>query len=413
MLIKTILNKTYPVKGFVFGKVSLEKDTIVIEVSPRKRSKAICSCCEQAAPTYDHLKERRFKFIPIWGIKVEFLYRPRRVECPKDGVKVEKIPWADGKSPVCEPFKVFLAHWAKSLSWKEVAQQFKVSWLNVFESVQYVVDYGLNHRCLDNVKALGIDEIQYQRGHKYLTLVYQIDANCRRLLFVGRNRTAKTLLRFFFRFGKERTQQLQVICSDLWKPYLKIVKRKASNAIHILDRFHVMKYLNHAVDQTRRAETAQLKHDGYEPILEKSRWCLLKNKKNQKTSQIAKLKELVQYNLKTMRCYLLKEAFQQFWTYKARWAAEQFLKIWITRAMRSKLPELKKVAKRLRKHQALLLNYFSFKERVSNGIVEGFNLKAKLTMRKSFGFKRFETIEVALYHTLGNLPMPPATHRFY
>lgn len=413
MLIKTILNKTYPVKGFVFGKVSLEKDTIVIEVSPRKQSKAICSYCEQAAPTYDHLKERRFKFIPIWGIKVEFLYRLRRVECPKDGVKVEKIPWADGKSPVCEPFKLFLAHWAKSLSWKEVAQQFKVSWLNVFESVQYVVNYGLNNRCLDNVKALGIDEIQYQRGHKYLTLVYQIDANCRRLLFVGRNRTAKTLLRFFFRFGKKRTQQLQVICSDLWKPYLKIVKRKASDAIHILDRFHVMKYLNHAVDQTRRAETAQLKHDGYEPILEKSRWCLLKNKKNQKTSQIARLKELVQYNLKTMRCYLLKEAFQQFWTYKARWAAEQFLKTWITRAMRSKLPELKKVAKRLRKHQALLLNYFSFKERVSNGIVEGFNLKAKLTMRKSFGFKRFETIEVALYHTLGNLPMPPATHRFY
>ena len=81
--------------------------------------------------------------------------------------------------------------------------------------------------------------------------------------------------------------------------------------------------------------------------------------------------------------------------------------------MRSKLPELKKVAKRLRKHQKLLLNYFSVKERVSNAVVEGFNLKAKLTMRKSYGFKRFETLELALYHTLGNLPEPPATHRFY
>lgn len=81
--------------------------------------------------------------------------------------------------------------------------------------------------------------------------------------------------------------------------------------------------------------------------------------------------------------------------------------------MRSKLPEIKKVAKRLRKHQELLLNYFSFKERLSNGIVEGFNLKAKLTMRKFFGFKRFETVEIALFHTLGDLPDPPATHRFY
>jgi len=326
---------------------------------------------------------------------------------------VEHILWADGKSPICKPFKIFLAHWAKYLSWLEVSRQFRVSWKNVFHSVQYVVEYGLKHRNLDNVKSIGIDEIQYLVGHKYLTLVYQIDSSCRRLLFVGRNRSAKTLLRFFHNFGKERCKQLQAICSDLWKPYLKVVKHKVPDAIHILDRFHVMKYMGDAVDETRRAETAQLKRDGYEPILEKSRWCLLKNKKNQKTSQLAKLRELVQYNLKTVRCYLLKEAFQHFWTYKTRWGAERFLNTWTTRAMRSRLPEMKKVAKRLRKHQELLLNYFSVKERLSNGVVEGFNLKAKLTMRKSFGFRTFESIEVALYHTLGNLPEPPATHRFY
>lgn len=413
MLIKTILNKTYPVKGFVYGKVSLLNNAIVVELTSRKNSRAICSCCHQPAPTYDHLKDRLFKFIPLWGIEVNLHYRPRRVDCRQDGVKVEFLPWADGKSSICQPFKLFLAHWAKILSWKDVARQFKVSWQHVFESVQYLVDYGLKHRCLDNVRALGVDEIQFQRGHKYLTLVYQIDSTCRRLLFIGKDRSVKTLLRFFYRFGRQRCQQLEVICSDLWKAYLKVIKRKIPECVHILDRFHVMKYLNDAVDQTRRAETSQLKHDGYEPILEKSRWCLLKNKRNQKTSQLARLRELVQYNLKTIRCYLLKEAFNHFWTYKTRRGAGHFLKTWLTRAMRSKLPELKKVAKRLRKHQHLLLNYFSFKERFSNGIVEGLNLKAKLTMRKSFGFKRFKTIEVALYHTLGHLPEPPVTHRFY
>lgn len=413
MLIKTLLNDCYPVKGFVFGKVSLQDDTISIEIESRKRSKAICSCCRQQAATYDHLKERRFKFIPIWGYKVEFIYRPRRVACLKDGIRVEQMPWANGKSPVCTPFNIFLSHWAKLLSWKEVAQQFKVSWQNVFESIQYVVDYGLTHRCLDNVTALGIDEIQYQRGHNYLTLVYQIDSSCRRLLFVGKDRTVKTALRFFYRFGKQRSQQIKVICSDLWKPYLKVIKRKIPECIHILDRFHIMKYLNKAVDNTRRTEVAQLKRDGYEPILEKSRWCLLRNKKNRKTYHLAKLRELVQYNLKTMRCYLLKESFQHLWSYKTRWGAERFLKIWLTRAMRSRLPELKKVAKSLRKHQNLLLNYFSIKERFSNGIVEGLNLKAKLTMRKSFGFKSFKIAELALYHTLGHLPEPPITHRFY
>lgn len=155
------------------------------------------------------------------------------------------MPWANGKSSICEPLKLLLAHWAKQLSWKQVADEFKVSWAHVFEAVEYVVKYGLANRILDNVKAIGIDEIQYLKGRKYLTLVYQIDAGCRRLLYIGKDRRVKTLLRFFYRFGKERTQQIQVVCSDLWKPYLKVVKRKISNAaLHILDRFHIKQYLN-------------------------------------------------------------------------------------------------------------------------------------------------------------------------
>ena len=88
-----------------------------------------------------------------------------------------------------------------------------------------------------------------------------------------------------------------------------MIKRKLSDAVHILDRFHVAQYLNEAVDKTRRQETVQLKRDGFKVILEKSRWCLLKNKKNQKPSQLARLSDLLHYNLKTARCYLLKEAF--------------------------------------------------------------------------------------------------------
>lgn len=414
MLIKTLLNKCYPIKGFVYGdQVRLEGKSVVVNIQARKNSRGLCPQCQEPSPGYDHLESRRFRFVPLWGYVVEFLYAPRRIQCPRHGIAVESLPWAAGKSPITQPFKLFLAHWAKRLSWKDVAVQFHVSWLNVFESVKHVVAYGLKARDLEGIRSLGVDEIQYLRGHKYLTLVYQVDKTCRRLLFIGKDRRVKTLLRFFYRFGKERSQKIRAICSDLWKPYLKVIKRKLPQALHILDRFHIMKYLNEAVDNTRRRETAQLRRDGYEPILEKSRWCLLKNKCNQTRSQLAKLKELVQYNLKTMRAYLLKEAFQHFWTYQTRWGAERFLKDWLSRAMHSRLPEIKKVAKRLRKYQHLLLNYFSLKERLSNGIVEGFNLKAKLTMRKSFGFRSFNTLEVALYHALGNLPEPQLTHRFY
>jgi transposase len=413
MLIKTLLNECYPIKGFVYeDQVRLEGKIVVVSIHRRKNSKGLCSRCQEPSPGYDRLGARRFRFVPLWGYIVEFLYAPRRVQCPRHGIVVEALPWADGKSPITQPFKLFLAHWAKHLSWKGVSVQFQVSWRNVYDSVKHVVAYGLKHRELEGIRSLGVDEIQYARGHKYLTLVYQVDKFRRRLLFIGKDRRVKTLLRFFYRFGKERSQKIVAIFSDLWKPYLKVIKSKLPQALHILDRFHIMGYLNDAVDNTRRQETYQLRKDGYEPILEKSRWCLLKNKCNQTRSQLAKLKELVHYNLKTMRAYLLKEAFQHLWSYHTRWGAERFLKEWLTRAMRSRLPKIKKVAKSLRKHQHLLLNYFSLKERLSNGIVEGFNLKAKLTMRRSFGFRSFNALEVALYHTLGDLPEPQLAHRF-
>jgi transposase len=151
-------------------------------------------------------------------------------------------------------FKLFLSYWAKHLSWSTVAELFKVQWYHVFEAVEWVVEYGLKHRCLENIKAIGIDEIQYRTGHVYLTLVYQIDFLCRRLLYVGKDRTAKSLLRFFHLFGQVRTSSLEVVCSDMWKPYLKVIAKKVPQAINILDRFHIMKKFNEAIDNTRRKE---------------------------------------------------------------------------------------------------------------------------------------------------------------
>lgn len=199
----------------------------------------------------------------------------------------------------------------------------------------------------------------------------------------------------------------------MWKPYLKVIRKKAPLAINILDRFHIMKKFNEAIDNTRRQEARQLENDGFEPILKHSRWCLLKNKKNQKESQLAKLKELMKYNLKSVKCMLLREAFQQFWNYKSSYWAKRFFDQWIEKVNHSNLDEMKKVAKTLKRHEQLIFNWFKTKERFSNSIVEGFNNKAKLTMRKAYGFKQFPSIEVALYHQLGDLPLPVLTHSFF
>lgn len=417
MQLKTILNRVQKFKSFVYGAVywieGTKEPTVEVELHPRRNSRPICSGCGHRRPGYDRLLIRRFEFIPMWGIKVFFLYAPRRVDCPVCGVRVERMPWVAGKHRLTEAYAWFLAGWARRLSWKEVAVSFRTTWDHVFHSVEMAVSWGRAHRDLSGIEAIGIDEIQWQRGHRYLTLVYQIDADCRRLLWIGKKRKVKTLLGFFRWFGKERTKGLRYICSDMWKPYLKVIAKKAEHVIHILDRFHIMAHLSKAIDEVRAQETRELKEKGYDPVLTKTRWLLLKRPENLTENQETKLADLLQYNLRSIRSYLLKEEFQLFWSYASPYWAGQFLDKWCTKTMRSKIDPMKKVARRLRKHRPLLLNWFRAKGQFSSGIVEGFNNKAKLTTRKAYGFRTFYAAEIALYHTLGALPVPKSTHIFF
>jgi transposase len=417
MHVKTILNRIQKFKSFVYSAVRwIEgpggEPAIEAELRPRTNARARCSICGGEAPGYDRLPERRFEFVPLWGIRVYFRYAPRRVDCPECGVRVEQMPWASGKRQLTEAYAWFLSGWAKRLSWKEVAQVFHTSWEQVFRAVERAVEWGRAHQDLSGVKAIGVDEIAAWKGHKYLTLVYQIDSHCKRLLWIGEKRTVKTLLQFFRWFGKERSQTLDYICSDMWKPYLKVIAKKAGQAVHILDRFHIMAHLSKAIDEVRAQETKELKEKGYEPILSKTRWLLLKRPEHLTEKQETRLADLVQYNLKSIRSYLLKEEFQLLWSYTAPYWAGRFLDTWCTKTMRSKIEPMKKVARMLRRHRPLLLNWFRAKGQLSSAVVEGFNNKAKLTTRKAFGFRTYHAMEIALYHALGSLPEPNFTHRF-
>ena len=294
-----------------------------------------------------------------------------------------------------------------------MAVAFRTSWDHVFHSVEMAVTWGRAHRDLSGIEAIGVDEIAWQRGHTYLTLVYQIDTGCRRLLWIGRERKTKTLLAFFHWLGKTRTGELKHVCSDMWRPYLKVIAKKAGHALHILDRFHIMAQMSKAIDEVRAQESRQLKREGYEPILTNTRWLLLKRPENLTPRQEPKLAELLRYNLKAVRSYLLKEDFQQFWSYTSPYWAGRFLDSWCTRTMRSKIDPMKKVARQLRRHRPLLLNWFRAKGEFSSGVVEGFNNKAKLTTRKSYGFRTYHATEIALYHALGALPVPETAHEFF
>ena len=193
MLVTTLLNHVEKYKSFVYDKVGWSEDqkSLEVHVRPRSNSRPVCSGCGCPASRYGHTREeRRFRYVPLWKIPVYFLYRMRRVNCPRCGVKVEQVPWSqDGKSPRTKSWSWFLAAWAKRMSWKETADVFETSWQTVFRSIRFAVYWGLVHVDFSGVEAIGIDEIARRKGHRYMTLIYQIDGGKKRLLYVARERT--------------------------------------------------------------------------------------------------------------------------------------------------------------------------------------------------------------------------------
>ena len=277
MLIKTLLNKVEHFKSFVFDKARLTIidgcDAVVIDIKPRKNSKPECPECGRRGKIHDTLPDRLFEYVPFLIFKFFFRYSPLRVKCPFHGVKVEAMPWAYGKERTTISYQVYLARWARRLSWKETAEIFRTSWDSVYRAVRFVVHFGLAHRNLENVTEIGVDEIAVFKGHKYMTLVYQINAGAKRLLWCGMERRTKTLLRFFREFGKERSHKLKFVCSDMWPPYLKVIAKKAPSALNILDRFHIMRKFNEAIDEIRRGEAKLFKAQKQENVLERGVGC--------------------------------------------------------------------------------------------------------------------------------------------
>ena len=296
MRLRTVLNKLVDFKGFVIVKecLLLTEDgmELEIEIRPRTNSRARCSHCNSPASIYDHLGVRRFRFPALWSIPVFLVYCMRRVQCFDCGVKVEAVPWSIGKSPVTKMLAFQLSDWAKLLSWQEVCERFHVNWRQVYCSVKYVVDWGLAHRDLYGVEAIGIDEIQFGKGHQYLTVVYQLCGKTRRLLYVGQRRDAAALQAFFDSAGVLWCGAIKYVCTDMWRAYLKVVREKLPDAMNVLDRFHIVKLLNDAVDKVRRTENRELQAQGIE-VLKGLKYIFLKRPENMTDHQQKQLQKVM------------------------------------------------------------------------------------------------------------------------
>jgi transposase len=310
---------------------------------------------------------------------------------------------------------VFLSQWARRLSIKEVGTVFRVGWHRVFQAVDWVVSWGLEHRNLTGIVGMGIDELHWRKGQRnksYVTLIYQVDKCQRRLLGIVRGHAQKDLRRGLRRLGTETLLSVRYVCSDMWKAYLKVIPQWFPNAVHMIDRFHVTQLLNQAVDKVRRTDMAAMKGRPQAKRIKGLRWTILRRSSRVRGRARQALTRMMNTRLATGRAWQLKEAFLHFWSYRSTRCAREFLRAWVLRAKRSRIGPMKKFAATLQRHEPMLLNWIQARDEIMTGAVEGMNNKCRVVTRRAYGYRSFAVLEVMLYHTLGKLPMPELTHRF-
>ena len=403
MLIETFIRKQLRLKAHTVTKVEEADNCMRVHIDRLGSRLLRCGVCgKRCREVHDIRKQREWRDLSMRKLPLKLLYRPRRVECPRCGVRVEGFPWAEPWARVTTALSNAVAVLARELSWKGTAREYGLNWKSVATIVKRAVQYGLKHRARPPVHAIGIDEVSRRKGQVYLTVVYDLER--RVLLWVGDDRTEEAVRPFFTEeMGKRRCQTLRVVCMDMWAPYAKLVRDHAVNAQILFDRFHIVKHLSDAVDAARRELWRQL--TSKEKVEVKgTRWLLLKNPWNLTNDQKERLSTLVRWNSPLVRAWYLKESFQLFGGYRQPWRAKQHLLKWINSAMRSRLEPFKKFARMLRSHLDGVLAWT--KTRLSNGAVEGMNNKIKSISHRSFGFRSAANFIAAIYHCCARLPLP-------
>lgn len=407
MLVESIVRKTLGLKDHRVVGVEEASGGLVAHLELKGRRRLPCSGCRRRGRVRDRLARRSFYHVPLWGMSFRLEYSPARVSCRRCGIKVERIPWAQGKSPLSRPLVVVLATWSRLLAWDVVAKLFGFSWGTIQAAVKQAVAHGLRYRRLERVLYVGVDEISRRRGHIYHTQVY--DLLDKRLLWSGEGRDAATLQRFFDEFAAENAKRIDAVCCDMWNPYIEVLKQRVPEATLVFDKFHLLRHLLNAVNDVRKAEARELRKT-HPDLLRGTRYIWLKNPCNLTDKQRERLGFLEGLNLKINRAYLLKEAFRRLWSFRNPGWARRYLRKWFWWATHSRLKPLRDFAWLLRRHEEGILAWF--KVPIDNGATEAMNNNAKAVSHRAHGYRTAETFSLSLMHCLGKLSLPKTVHRF-
>jgi transposase len=405
MRIETVIRKDHEMTAHRVVAVREVPGGLEAEIERRRNGRLACGRCRRPAQgIYDRGKARRWRTRDVIGRALWLIYRPFRVLCRACGIRVEAVPWAARFQRVTRLLARQILAFTREVSWRVAAKWLGLNWKTIAATIRWAVAEGLQHRRLKPLRILGIDEVSRQKGHSYFSLFYDLER--RELLWVSEGRKEEAVALFFAWLGPHRARALQAVVLDMWAPYRRVVEQEAPQAVIVFDRFHLVRHLNAAVDQVRRAMVRELE-GADRRALKGTRYLWLSNPWALSDGRRTKLSELLRVNLPIVRAYLLKEAFQQFFEYRSVAWATKWLRNWFHWATHSRLAPLRRFAWLVRRHEQGILAWIEL--RISNGPLEGLNTKIKAVARRAYGFRNPVNHIAAIFHACGNLPDPLPT----
>ena len=380
---------------------------LVVAVKPHKTGSR-CPQCGRRGRIVHTLAPRRWRDVRVCGRTVWLQHCPREIRCPTHGRRVELPPWAEPTARTSYRFEYLLLRYCQVMPQKAAAQILGVASSTLSDILHRLVGRVRQLHKIRGLKPIGIDEISYAKGHKYATVVYDLERSC--VVWVGRGKARETIDQFFRQLSDYQKARIQWACCDMSEAFMGAIQTHCPKAQLVLDRFHVVKALNDAVDEVRKEQWRE--SSAKDRIsLKGLRWLLYRHSSHRSRQDTATLKALEKANRRIYRAWRLKDEFEQLWVYKARWAAEAFLKRWTTTALKSRLESLRKFVRTVRKHREGILAFVD--TRLTNAVAEGLNRIIRMIKNRASGFRTLDAFADMIFLCVGDLDIPAQIpHRF-
>ena len=365
--------------------------------------KAPCPECGELCNIYDHREERQWRHLDTMQFQTVLHCRIPRIECKEHGVKSINVPWAEGSSRFTALFeRLAIDILTGCLNQTKAKELLRLSWDEMHLIQEKAVYRGLQRRKTAALKRLGVDEKSFLKGHRYATLLCDLDE--KRVLDVGRDRKEDSLKELLGRIPDEQRQEIAAVAIDMWEPYINAVQALLPEADIVHDKFHIAKYVGEAVDAVRKAENKALLKEGSD-VLKGTKYLWLTTPENWSSDQKRMFKDLRDQGLKVGRAWAIKEMFADLWEFTYEKAARNYFRKWYMWATHSRLKPVTKVAKMLKRHLDNILTYL--KHHITNAAVEGINSRVQQVKSAARGFRNFENYRIAILFFCGKLDLYP------